>query len=103
MSISSGNSSTFSHSESFPKPYTQPTQLSFSVAHSLRFMQGPPTTACILLLVVNGAEWGVVRRTASETVCSSQKGKLLGILRTPSSDPDLVFGMLKCFLRRILG
>lgn len=69
MSISSGNSSTFSHSETFLEHYMRPTKYFFTVAYSLCFMQGPPTTAYILWLIVSGAERGVLLiRIALETI-----------------------------------
>jgi len=55
MSISSGNSPTFSHSETFLKHYMRPMYL-FVVASSLSFMQGPPTSDYILWLILSEAE-----------------------------------------------
>lgn len=52
MSISSGNSLTFSHSETFLERYKRPTKHLFTGAYILCFVRGAPATAYILWLTV---------------------------------------------------
>ncbi|CAJ1052202.1 hypothetical protein GBF38_003494 [Xyrichtys novacula] len=66
---------------------------------------GPKPPACVICDMKSEIEScvGTVGARLASTWGEERQRKLLGILRTTSSDSDILFDVLECFLRRILG